>query len=142
MPFKYIAQLWFWNKASAKKGKKCYILCLGTQFTNSNCMLSTNWLLVFCASRFYFEHWIFSWFNPFSMRCNNAHFAPSWTIIIWSGLLYFVVFNSKYMCDWVLQMFWQPPQAKRLCMLGFTSAFISSHPNSKLSTSSLALFIT
>ena len=142
MSFKYITQLSFWNKRIVQKGKKCYILCLGTRFTNGNCMLSTNWLLAFCASRFYFAHWIFSWFMPFSMRCNGARFAPSWSIIIWRGLLYFVVFNSKYMCDWVLQMLSQTPLAKWVCMLSFTSAFKSSHQNSKLSTSSLGLFIT
>ena len=84
-------------------------MCLGIWFTNGNCMLSANWLLAFFTSRFYFAHWIFSWFMPFSMRCNNAHFTSSWRVIIWRGLLYFIVFSSKYMCDWVLQMFWQTP---------------------------------
>ena len=82
-----------------------------------------KWLLAFCASRFYFANWIFSWFMPFSMRCNNAHFARFCSIIIWrhcSTLL----FSTPSICMIEFcRCFGKPPLVKRACILACTSAF-------------------
>ena len=69
---------------------------------------------------------------PFSMRCNNTKFAPSFRVSSFGGGSSTLSFLTPSIC--VIQFcryFDKRPLAKWVSMLGFINAFLSYHPNSK-----------
>ena len=141
MSFKNITQLSFWNKASVK-GKKSYILCLGTRFTNGNCSFRQTGYWHFAHRDFTLSIESLADLCPFPWDA-ITHILHLLGVSSFGGVCSTLSFSTRSICVVEFRRcFDKPPLAKRVCMLGFTSAFISSHPNSNLYTSSLVLFIT